>query len=71
MNVPKVQANNRKRDPTPYSRRRHDAILDALTEKKLEHHRLLQEERKLEVWWMDGIICGAWKCKPQSEFITA
>ena len=52
-----MQDNNRKKNPTPaYSRRRHDAILDALTKNRLEHHRLLQEERKLE-GWTDGIIC--------------
>ena len=53
-----MQDNNRKKNPTPaYSRRRHDAILDALTKNRLEHHRLLQEERKLEGWTDGGIIC--------------
>ena len=62
-----MQDNNRKKNPTPaYSRRRHDAILDALTKNRLEHHRLLQEERKIEGWTDgNGIICDAWKCKPQ------
>ena len=60
-----MQEDNRKMNPTSsYSRRRHDAILDALTEKRQEHHRLLQEERKLE-GRTDGIICARRvECKP-------